>query len=105
MAPFTQALLDTVMESNLTPQDWRTLCKATLSGGDFLLWISEWREASKRTAAVNPQAGHPEWNADVLLGEGIYEGNTNQIGFPISVYAQIAIAAHHAQSFTIERRS
>jgi hypothetical protein len=38
--PFTQALLDTVMESNLPPppQDWKTLCKATLSGGDFLLW-------------------------------------------------------------------
>ena len=36
-APFTQALLDTVIESNLTPQDWKTRCKATLSGGDFLL--------------------------------------------------------------------
>jgi hypothetical protein len=36
-APFTQALLDTVMESHLIPQDWKTLCKATLSGGDFLL--------------------------------------------------------------------
>ena len=34
-APFTQALLHTVMESHLTPQDWKTLCKATLSGGDF----------------------------------------------------------------------
>ena len=43
-APFTQALLDTVMESHLTPpltpypcQDWKTL-----SGRDFLLWSSEW---------------------------------------------------------------
>ena len=34
-APFTQALLDTVMELHLTPQDWKTLCKAALSGGDF----------------------------------------------------------------------
>ena len=41
-APFTQALLDTVVESHLTPLDWKTLCKATLSGGDFLLWDSEW---------------------------------------------------------------
>ena len=52
-APFTQVLLDTVMESHLTPQHWRALCKATLSGGDFLLWNSEWREASKRTAGMN----------------------------------------------------
>jgi hypothetical protein len=41
-APFTQALLDTVMESHLTPQDWKTLCKGALSGGVFLLWDSEW---------------------------------------------------------------
>ena len=41
-APFTQALLDMVVESHLTPLDWKTLCKATLSGGDFLLWDSEW---------------------------------------------------------------
>jgi hypothetical protein len=44
-APFTQALLDTVMESHLIPLDWKTLCKATLSG-DFLLWDSEWRDTS-----------------------------------------------------------
>ena len=37
-APFTQALLDTVMESHLTPLDWKTLCKATLSRRDFLHW-------------------------------------------------------------------
>ena len=36
-APFTQALLDTIMEWHLTPQDWKTLCKAALSGGYFLL--------------------------------------------------------------------
>jgi hypothetical protein len=41
-APFTQALLDTVIESHLIPLDWKTLCKATLSGGNFLLWDSEW---------------------------------------------------------------
>ena len=47
-APFTQALLDTVMETHLTPQDSKTLCTATLSGGDFLLWDSEWREKPGR---------------------------------------------------------
>ena len=94
-APFTRALLDTVMESNLTPQDWKTLCKATLSGGDFLLWDSEWREASKKTAALNAQTGNPDWDINMLLGEGQYESNANQIGFPVGVYAQVAMAAHH----------
>jgi hypothetical protein len=37
--PFTQALLDTVMESHSTPQDWKTLCKTALSGGDFFFFF------------------------------------------------------------------
>lgn len=94
-APFTQALLDTVMESHLAPQDWKTLCKATLSG-DFLLWNSEWQEASKRTAALNAQTGNPDWDVNMLLGEGQYEGNVNQIGFPVGVYTQVAMASHCA---------
>jgi hypothetical protein len=54
-APFTQALLDTVMESNLTPPPKirrlyeRLLCKEEVS---FFLWSSEWPEASKRTAML-----------------------------------------------------
>mgnify|MGYP002472341984 CR=1 FL=1 len=89
-APFTQALLDTVVESHLTPLDWKTLCKATLSGGDFLLWDSEWRETSKKTAILNAQTGNPDWDSNMLLGEGPYEGQANQIGFPVGVYMQIA---------------
>ena len=32
----------------------------------------------------------------MLLGEGQYGGNANQIGFPVGVYAQVAMAAHHS---------
>ena len=95
-APFTQALLDTVMESHLTPQDWKTLCKATLSGGDFLLWDSEWRDASKKAANLNAQTSNPYWYNNMLLGDGPYEGQTNQIGFPVGVYTQIVAAARRA---------
>lgn len=42
IAPFTQALLDTVMEAHLTPQDWKTVCKATLSG--FLNGVKQVKE-------------------------------------------------------------
>ena len=92
--PCTQALLDMVMKSNLIPQDWKTLCKATLSGGDFLLWSSEWREASKRNAALNAQTSNPDWDVNMLLGEGQYESNANQTGFPVGVYTQVAMAGH-----------
>jgi hypothetical protein len=87
-----------MMESNLTPQDWKTLCKATCSGGDFLLWSYEWCEASKRTPAMNAQTGIPDWNADLLSGEGQYEGNAYQSGFPVGVYGQVAMTAHHTRN-------
>ena len=32
----------------------------------------------------------------MLLGEGQYEGNANQIGFPVGVYAQVAMTARSA---------
>jgi hypothetical protein len=95
-APFTQVLLDTVVESHLTLLDWKTLCKATLSGGDFLLWDSEWQNTSKKAATLNAQTGNPDWDNNILLGEGPNEGQANQIGFSIGVSVQIAVAAHHA---------
>ena len=95
-APFTQALLDMVMESHLTPLDWKTLCKATLSGGDFLLWDAERWDASKKSATLNGQTGNPDWDSNMLLGEGLKEGQANQIGFPVGVYAQIVAAASWA---------
>ena len=35
------------------------------------------------------------WDINMLLGEGQYEGNANQIVHTAGVYAQIAMAAHH----------
>jgi hypothetical protein len=89
-ATFTQAMLDTVTDKKLTLQDWKTIYKATLSGGDYLLWSAEWYEASKRTAMMNVQAGNTDWDISMLLGDGQYEGNANKIGLPVGVYSQIA---------------
>ena len=78
---------------NLTPQDWKTPCKAIWSGGDYLLWSSTWHEASKRTATLNAQAGTVDCDNNILLGEGRYEGNVNHIGLPVGVQGQVAVAA------------
>jgi hypothetical protein len=61
-----------------------------------LLWDSEWRDTSKKTAALNAQAGNLDWDSNMLLGEGPYEGQTNQINFPAAVYMQIVAAAYCA---------
>jgi hypothetical protein len=64
-----------------------------LSGGDFLLWDSEWRDTCKKAAALNAQISNPDLDSNMLLGEGPYEGQANPIGFPVGEYAQIAVAA------------
>jgi hypothetical protein len=61
-----------------------------------LPWDSEWQDASKKTAALNAQAGKLDWDSNMVLGEGPYEGQTNQINFPVAVYTQIVAAACHA---------
>jgi hypothetical protein len=58
-----------------------------------LLWDSEWRDASKKTATLNVQAGNLDLDSNMLLGEGPYEGQTNQIDFPVTVYTQIVAAS------------
>ena len=67
-----------------------------MSGGDFLFWNSEWHEASKRTAMMNVQAGNTDCDTTMLIEEGQYEGSTNQIGFPIGMYVQFAMATLHS---------
>ena len=61
-----------------------------------MLWDSEWRETSKKTAILNAQTGNPDWHSNMLLGEGPNEGQDNQVGFPVGVYMQIVADAHSA---------
>ncbi|XP_031202910.1 endogenous retrovirus group K member 6 Gag polyprotein-like [Mastomys coucha] len=75
-SPFTQALINNIMDYGLLPQEWKILCKAVLSSGDYLLWISEWRELSRKIAMQNAQTDNPEWTLDMLVGEGPFEGST-----------------------------
>jgi hypothetical protein len=42
---------------------------------------------------LHVQTGNPDWDFNMLLGEGQYEGNANQIEFPVGVYKQVAMTA------------
>jgi hypothetical protein len=41
------------------------------------------------------QTGNPDWDINMLL-EGQYVSNANQTGFPVGVYVQVSMAAHHS---------
>ena len=48
--PFTLAILESASEEWLTPGVWTALVRAVLSGGDHLIWKSEYHENCKEMA-------------------------------------------------------
>ncbi|KAK1342801.1 hypothetical protein QTO34_015568 [Cnephaeus nilssonii] len=94
-APYTMAIVESVAENWLTPGDWRSLARATLSGGDYLLWKSEYVENCRDTARRNAQAGN-NWTYDMLAGEGNYTTSDQQMQFDAGLFAQIQAAATKA---------
>ena len=51
--PFTQAIIEALGNQNLPPNDWKQVARACLSGGDYLLWKSEFAEQCGITAYIN----------------------------------------------------
>ena len=47
---------------------------------------------------MDAEAGNAQQDINMLLGEGQYEGNANQIRLLAGEYAQVAMAAHLAQN-------
>ncbi|XP_029418235.1 uncharacterized protein LOC115069967 [Nannospalax galili] len=94
-APFTQAVLESMTTEALAPNDWKQIARACLSGGEFLLWKSEFGEFCQVTADLNRAQNIPI-TFDMLAGEGQYRETEHQINFPIAVYAQTSAAAKKA---------
>ncbi|XP_012583237.1 PREDICTED: endogenous retrovirus group K member 5 Gag polyprotein-like [Condylura cristata] len=94
--PFTLAIVESFTVLNLTPSDWQQLCRAVLSGGDYLLWRGEYQENCVHTARLNAQAGQAQRNLDMLTGARAYADLANQIVFDPAVYLQVVAAATKA---------
>nr|XP_013001495.1 uncharacterized protein LOC106026267 [Cavia porcellus] len=52
-AAFTLAVLDSLTQGWITPNDWRDLARATLSGGNYLLWKVEFQDQCELLAKDN----------------------------------------------------
>lgn len=95
IAPFTMAILDALFSEATPAEDWKHIAHACLSGGDYLLWKSEFYENCKKKANQNAQRQIPI-TFDMLAGEGIFAELGNQMGFAVGVYAQTTAAAKDA---------
>ncbi|KAM5291744.1 endogenous retrovirus group K member 10 Gag polyprotein-like [Ctenodactylus gundi] len=89
-APFTLALIENLSDRWLTPNDWFFLARATLPGGDFVLWRTEFAENCRETAQRNSESKTSRtWTRDKLLGRSPYDTNEAQAAFPPGLLAQI----------------
>ncbi|KAK1334608.1 hypothetical protein QTO34_005615 [Cnephaeus nilssonii] len=80
-SPYTLTILETIASEALPPNDWRAIAKGCLSGGDYLLWKSEYDEKAKEQAARN-RAAQINISYEMLVGEGAYADTHNQFNTP-----------------------
>jgi len=89
LAPFPSGIFDLIL-CPISPGDWQQLCSAVLSGGDYLLWRIEYQEQCVQLARLNAQAGFPQRNLEMLMGQ--YAALPAQIQYDPAIYAQISAA-------------
>lgn len=94
-APFTLALFDTISNVQFTPYDWQMLSNASLSGGDYLLWKSEFADQCHQLAECNAAHQVPII-ADTLKGEGLFSNSRDQIACPLQAYQQVSLCGTKA---------
>ncbi|KAM5264336.1 endogenous retrovirus group K member 10 Gag polyprotein-like [Ctenodactylus gundi] len=89
-SPDSEIIKDQKYHQNLTPNDWFFLARATLPGGDFVLWRIEFAENCRETAQRNSESKTSRtWTRDKLLGRNPYDTNEAQAAFPPGLLAQI----------------
>ena len=92
-APFSLALIENLSERWLTPNDWFFLAKAALSGGDFILWKSEYEDTAKQFVQRNMRkSSSKNWTILKFLGSAPYQSNEKQAQFPPGLLTQIQSA-------------
>ena len=80
-SPYTLTLLDALVGRWMTPYDWRTVAKACLPGGEFLLWLAEYDKLARLQSAENKTSNDAQLRtvgSAALKGEGEYESNVVQ---------------------------
>ncbi|XP_043314266.1 endogenous retrovirus group K member 10 Gag polyprotein-like [Cervus canadensis] len=86
--PFTLAIIDSLSSQCLPPNDWKAVARACLSGGEYLLWRSEYGEICSSIETRNHRNGL-QVSFDMLMGEGAFRDLNQQLNYPEQAYPQI----------------
>ena len=80
-SPYTLTLLDALAGRWMTSYDWRTVAKACLPGGEFLLWLAEYDKLARLQLAENKTSNDAQLRtvgSAALKGDGACESNIAQ---------------------------
>ncbi|XP_010155635.1 PREDICTED: LOW QUALITY PROTEIN: endogenous retrovirus group K member 5 Gag polyprotein-like [Eurypyga helias] len=87
-APYTLAILETIVSEILPPHDWKGLARAVLTGGDFLLWTADFSEKCSQYAE-KPQYRQNGITYEHLTGTGQPANLQAQMVYPAAAYDAI----------------
>ena len=95
-ATFTLAVLDSMTQGWIIPNEWKDLAKASLSGGHYLLWKSEFKDQCELIARDNANRQQNPWTFPMLAGTGDFNSKEAQMQYDPGLFAQINAAAYRA---------
>ncbi|XP_061872652.1 endogenous retrovirus group K member 10 Gag polyprotein-like [Colius striatus] len=87
-APYTTAILETLAAEVLPPWDWKGLTKATLSGGEYLLWLTDFTD-SCQDYSQKPLFRQQGITYEMLTGTGQHVDLAQQLTYPAAAYDAI----------------
>ena len=56
-APYTVSLVEALAARWMSLHDWKTVAKACLSGGQYILWRAEYDDLARKQADTNQKYG------------------------------------------------
>ena len=101
-APFTMSMVESMGTLQLPPWDWHMRAKATLDGGDYLIWKSSLLGFCQEQAHLN-QRNNAHISFEMLVGTGPFLDLANQLTYYPQAYEQLSLAAQWAWMTIPER--
>ena len=89
-APYTMQLVEKLAGQWLTPREWKTIARACLSGGHFILWKSEYDDLVRIYAFSNQNTDLKHITEPILLGQTDYPSYDKQMKLDRTALQQVA---------------
>ena len=95
-APYTMQLVENLAGQCLTPREWKSIARACLSGGHFILWKSEYDDLARIYAFSNQNGDFTHITEPILLGQADYPSYDEQMKLDRTTIQQVADCAFTA---------